>query len=92
MNRCIEKHNRVSFKICDSTKDTRQYKAAIVESESTILRDIDDIRQCLRIILTKLGRPLSGIETKAEKIAAGTGSLTLYRLPLKNIGGIGHGV
>ncbi len=91
MNRCIEKHNKVTFKICDSTKDTRQYRAAIVESEATILKDTDEIRHCLRIIITKIGWSLSGLDAKAEKIAAGTGSLSLYRMPLKNLGGVGHG-
>jgi nitroimidazol reductase NimA-like FMN-containing flavoprotein (pyridoxamine 5'-phosphate oxidase superfamily) len=92
MNRCIEKHNRVSFKICDSTKDTGRYGAAIVESEATILKDVDEIMHCLRIIITKIGWSLSGLEAKAEKIAAGTGSLSLHRLPLKNLGGVGHGI
>ena len=92
MNRCIEKNNRVSFKICDSTKDTKRYRAAIIESEATILKDIDDIRQCLQIILTKLGRNLSAVEAKAETIAAGTGSLRLYRIPLKKLGGVAHGI
>ena len=82
----------VSFKICSSTKDTHSYRAAIVESEATILKDVDEIRECLRIIITKINWSLSGLDKKAEKIAAGTGSLSLYRMPIKNLGGVGHGV
>ena len=92
MNRCIEKYKKATFKICDSTLDTRRYRAAIVESEATILKDIEDIRYCLEIIIKKIGWSMTGIDAKAERIAAGKGSLSLYRLPLKNLGGVGHGV
>jgi nitroimidazol reductase NimA-like FMN-containing flavoprotein (pyridoxamine 5'-phosphate oxidase superfamily) len=92
MNRCIEKNKRVTFKICESTNDTRRYRAAIVESEATILKDVDEIRDCLRIIITKINWSLAGLDAKAERIAAGKGSLSLYRLPLQKLGGVGHGV
>lgn len=91
MNRCIENNNKVTFKICNSTKDTRSYRAAIIESEAAILKDVDEIKDCLRIIITKINWSLSGLDKKAERIAAGTGSLSLYRMPIKNIGGVGHG-
>ena len=92
MNRCIEKNKRVTFKICESTNDTRRYRAAIVESEATILKDVDEIRDCLRIIITKINWSLAGLDAKAERIAAGKGSLSLYRIPLQKLGGVGHGV
>ena len=91
MNRCIEKYKKTTFKICDSTRDTRGYRAAIVESEATILTDIEEIKHCLKIIITKIGWSMSGLDKKAERIAAGQGSLSLYRMPLENIGGVGHG-
>ena len=92
MNRCIEKYKKATFKICDSTLDTRRYRAAIVESEARILKDIDEIKYCLEIIIKKIGWPMAGIDSKAERIAAGRGSLSLYRLTLENLGGVGHGV
>ncbi len=91
MNKCIEKNPTVTFKICDSTKDVKLFRAAIVESEAKILTERDEIVQCLRAIYKKLGLPESRIEERAEKITAQTGSLSLYRMPLKKLGGVASG-
>ena len=91
MNKCIEKNPTVTFKICDSTKDAKLFRAAIVESEAKILTERDEIVQCLRAIYKKLGLPESRIEERAEKITAQTGSLSLYRMPLKKLGGVASG-
>ena len=91
MNKCIEKNPMVTFKICDSTKDAKSFRAAIVESEAKILTDRNEIVQCLRTIYKKLGLPGSRIDERADKIAAKNGSLSLYRMPLKNLGGVASG-
>ena len=91
MNKCIEKNPTATFKICDSTKDAKLFRAAIVESEAKILTERDEIVQCLRAIYKKLGLPESRIEERAEKITAQTGSLSLYRMPLKKLGGVASG-
>ena len=91
MNRCIEKNPVVTFKICDSTADAKLFRAAIVESEATILTERADILECLRIIYEKLGLPESRIEERANKIIAKEGSLNLYRIPLKKLGGVATG-
>ena len=91
MNRCIEKNPTVTFKVCDSTKDAKLFRAAIVESEATILTEKDDILQCLRIIYKKLDLPESRIEERALKITDKTGSLSLYRMPLQKLGGVASG-
>jgi nitroimidazol reductase NimA-like FMN-containing flavoprotein (pyridoxamine 5'-phosphate oxidase superfamily) len=88
MNRCIEKNPAASFKICDGDRRGRNYRAAIIESQAEILTRREDILYCLKIIFTKLGLSTDSIETKADTFAAGKGSLTLYRLPLKKLGGI----
>jgi len=53
INRCIEKNPAVAFKICDSTKDAKLFRAAIVESEAAVLTRRDDTVQCLRVIYKK---------------------------------------
>ena len=91
MNKCIEKNSTVTFKICDSTSDAKLFRAAIVESEAKILTERDEIMNCLRIIYKKLGLPESRIEERADKITARKGSLSLYRMPLKKLGGVASG-
>jgi len=91
MNRCIEKNPVVTFKICDSTTDAKLFRAAIVESKATILTERDDILECLRIIYKKLGLPESRIEERANQILGKEGSLNLYRMPLKKLGGVASG-
>ena len=91
MNKCIEKNSTVTFKICDSTRDAKLFRAAIVESEAKILTERDEIIQCLRPIYKKLGLPESRIEERADKITARTGSLSLYRLPLEKLAGVASG-
>lgn len=91
MNKCIEKNSTVTFKICDSTKDAKSFRAAIVESEAKILTDRNEIVQCLRTIYKKLGLPESRIEERANMITAKTGSLSLYQMPLKKLGGVASG-
>ena len=91
MNKCIEKNPTATFKICDSTKDSKLFRAAIVESEAKTLTEKDEIVQCLRTIYKKLGLPESRIEERADKITAQTGSLSLYRMPLMKLGGVASG-
>lgn len=91
MNRCIEKNQVVSFKICDGDHRGHNYRAAIVESRAEILKSREDILYCLKIIYHKLGRSMEDIDKRADMFAAGKGSLCLYRLPLTNLGGIGFG-
>ncbi len=91
MNRCIAKNPAVSFKICDSTKDAKMFRAAIIESEATILTERDAVLHCLRAIYQKLGLPASRIEARADRNIAKKDSLSLYRIPLKNLGGVASG-
>ena len=91
MNKCIDKNQVVTFKICDSTRDAKLFRAAIIESEAKILTEKDEIVQCLGIIYKKLGLPESRIEEKANQITAKTGSLSLYRIPLAKIAGVASG-
>ncbi len=91
MNRCIEKNQAASFKICDADHRGHNYRAAIVESRAEILVSREDILYCLKIIYHKLGRFIENIEKSADMFAAGEGSLRLYRLPLTNLGGVSFG-
>jgi len=91
MNRCIQKNQAVSFKICDGDHRGHNYRAAIVESRAEILSSREDILYCLKIIYQKLGRSIEDIEKRADMFAADEGSLRLYRMPLTNLGGVGYG-
>ena len=91
MNKCIEKNSTVTFKICDSTRDAKLFRAAIVESEAKILTERDEIMHCLRTIYKKLGLPASRLEERADQITARCGSLSLYRLPLEKLAGVASG-
>ncbi len=88
MNRCLARNPAASFKICDGDHRGHNYRAAIVESQAEILTSREDILYCLKIIFTKLGLAIENIEAKADTYAAGKGSLALYRLPLRKLGGI----
>ena len=91
MNRCLERNPAASFKICDGDHRGHNYRAAIVESKAEILTSRKDIAYCLKIIFTKLGLSTDTVEAKADTYAAGRGSLALYRLPLRKLGGIRSG-
>ena len=91
MHRCLERNPAATFKICDGDHRGHNYRAAIVESQAEILTSREDFLYCLRIIFTKLGLSIDTIEAKADTYAAGKGSLALYRLPLRKLGGIAAG-
>jgi len=91
MNRCIEKSPAASFKVCDGDRRGHNYRAAIIESEAEILTKREDILYCIKIIFEKLGMPTDNLEAKADAYTSGKGALALYRLPLKNMGGIAAG-
>ena len=91
MNRCLARNPAATFKICDGNHRGHNYRAAIVESIAEILTGRDDLLYCLNIIYTKLGLGTENLEAKADAYAAGKGSLALYRLPLRKLGGIRSG-
>ena len=91
MHRCLARNPAASFKICDGDHRGHNYRAAIVESQAEILTSREDILYCLKIIFTKLGLSTGTVEAKADTYAAGKGSLALYRLPLRKLGGIRSG-
>jgi nitroimidazol reductase NimA-like FMN-containing flavoprotein (pyridoxamine 5'-phosphate oxidase superfamily) len=91
MHRCLERNPAASFKICDGDHRGHNYRAAIVESQAEILTSREDFVYCLKIIFTKLGLSTDTVEAKADTYAAGKGSLALYRLPLRKLGGIRSG-
>ena len=84
MNRCIEKNQAASFKICNGDQRGHNYKAAIIESRAEILTSREDILYCLKIIFTKLGVSIEKIDDRADTYVKGNGSLTLYRLTQKH--------
>ena len=88
MNRCLERNPAASFKISEGDHRGHNYRAAIVETQAEILTRREDFVYCLKIIFTKLGLSTDNVEAKADTYVAGNGSLALYRLPLRNLGGI----
>ena len=91
MHRCLARNPAATFKICDGDHRGHNYRAAIVESSAEILTRRDDLFYCLNIIYTKLGLGTENMEARADAYAAGKGPLALYRLPLRNLGGIRSG-
>ncbi len=91
MNRCLAKNPAASFKICDGDHRGHNYRAAIVESSAEIVSGREDILYCLNLIFTKLKMPTDNLEAKADAYTTGRGALALYRLPLRNLGGIRSG-
>ena len=91
MNRCLKKNPAATFKICEGDHRGHKYRAAIVESKAEILSSREDFLYCLKIIFTKLGMSTENVEAKADAYAAGKGSLALYRIPLRKLGGIRYG-
>lgn len=91
MNRCLEKNPAATFKICDGDRRGHNYRAAIIESRAEILTSREDILYSIKIIFEKLGMPVNNLEAKADTYISGKGALSLYRLPLRKIGGIATG-
>jgi nitroimidazol reductase NimA-like FMN-containing flavoprotein (pyridoxamine 5'-phosphate oxidase superfamily) len=87
MSRCIANGSRVAFKICDSTKDTSRFRAAIAEGTVRKMIRREEIVQGLTVLYKKLGFPPSRIEKRADQLCAqGTGS-SFYRIDITALGG-----
>ena len=87
MSRCIANGSRVAFKICDSTKDTSRFRAAIAEGTVKKLTQREEIVKGLEVLYKKLGFPASRIEKRADLLCIQGKSASFYRIGIAALGG-----
>ena len=87
MSRCVKDNSNAVFKICDSSRDTSQFRAVIVEGRVKKLTQRDEIVSGLRVLYKKLGFPESRIEPRADQLTARAPESSFYRIEIKELGG-----
>ena len=87
MSHCIRDNSNVAFKVCDSSKDTSKFRAAIVEGQIKKLTERNEIIRGLRVLYKKLGFPESRIESRAEQLTAKPDESSFYRISINDLGG-----
>ncbi len=87
MSRCITNGSKVAFKICDSTRDTARFRAAIAEGTVRKLTGRAEIVAGLGVLYKKLGFPASRIETRADQLCEPGRSSSFYRIDIASLGG-----
>jgi nitroimidazol reductase NimA-like FMN-containing flavoprotein (pyridoxamine 5'-phosphate oxidase superfamily) len=87
MSHCIKDNSNVAFKVCDSSKDTSKFRAAIVEGQIKKLTERNEIIRGLRELYKKLGFPDSRIESRADQLTAKPDESSFYRISINTLGG-----
>jgi nitroimidazol reductase NimA-like FMN-containing flavoprotein (pyridoxamine 5'-phosphate oxidase superfamily) len=87
MSRCITNNSRVAFKICDSTRDTSRFRAAIAEGTVRKMTERAEIVKGLEVLYKKLGFPASRIEKRADQLCVPGKSSSFYRIGITALGG-----
>ena len=87
MSKCVKDNTNVVFKVCESSKDTTKFRAAIIEGKVKKLTERDEIVSGLRVLYKKLGLPDSRIEPRANQLTAQAPESSFYRIKIKELGG-----
>jgi nitroimidazol reductase NimA-like FMN-containing flavoprotein (pyridoxamine 5'-phosphate oxidase superfamily) len=87
MARCVKKNPNVVFKICNSDKSYRTWKAVIIEGKAERLTKREDILASVRLLAKKMGLGEEQLDHLAERIAAEPDGANSLKIPIKTIGG-----
>lgn len=87
MAQCIKQNPNVAYKICNSDKSYREWKAVIIEGKAERLTKKDDLLFFVRLLAKKMGVPENKFDPMAEKMAANPDKSNCVRIPMTVCGG-----
>ena len=87
MARCVKKNPNVVFKICNSDKSYRTWKAVIIEGKAERLTKREDVLASVRLLAKKMGLREEQLDHLAERIAAEPDAANSLKIPIKTVGG-----
>jgi len=86
MARCLRANNNVVFKICDSDRTSRKYRAVIIEGKAEQLTNYDDMLSSLRSIARQVELRETALDDIAKRCSQNQES-NCVRIPIKACGG-----
>jgi len=87
MARCIKQNQKVAYKICNSDKSYREWKAVIIEGKAERLTTKEDLLFFVRLLAKKMGVPENKFDPMVEKMAANPEKTNCVRIPMTVRGG-----
>ncbi len=87
MARCIKNNSNVAYKICNSDKSYREWKAGIIEGKAERLTKKEDLLSFMRLLAKKMGMPENKFDPMAEKMASNPEKSNWIRIPIAVMGG-----
>ena len=87
MSKCIRENPNVAFKICDADVMPKSWRAVIVEGEAEKVIEREEIFRVFRSLAKRLELPEDFYASIAESFSSDPANSTLYKLPLKEVGG-----
>jgi nitroimidazol reductase NimA-like FMN-containing flavoprotein (pyridoxamine 5'-phosphate oxidase superfamily) len=84
---CIRENPNVAFKICEADKRARAWRTAIIEGKAEKVTEPEDISRVFRSLAKKLELPENFYDAIVESFSNNPVKSTLYRLPVKEVGG-----
>jgi nitroimidazol reductase NimA-like FMN-containing flavoprotein (pyridoxamine 5'-phosphate oxidase superfamily) len=87
MARCIKQNQKVAYKICNSDKSYREWKAVIIEGKAERLTTKEDLLFFVRLLAKKMGVPENKFDPMVEKMAANPEKINCVRIPMTVCGG-----
>jgi nitroimidazol reductase NimA-like FMN-containing flavoprotein (pyridoxamine 5'-phosphate oxidase superfamily) len=87
MARCIKQNQKVAYKICDSDKSYKKWRAVIIEGKAERLTTKEDLLFFVRLLAKKMGVPENKFDPMAEKMAANPEKTNSVRIPMTVCGG-----
>jgi len=86
MAKCLRANNNVVFKICDSDRTSRKYRAVIIEGKAERLTHYDDILHSLRSIARQGELRENALDDIAKRCSKNPEN-NFIRIPIKIFGG-----
>ena len=85
--KCITQNSKVAYKICNSDKSYREWKAVIIEGKAERLTTKEDLLFFVRLLAKKMGVPENKFDPMVEKMAATPKKTNCIRIPMTVCGG-----
>jgi nitroimidazol reductase NimA-like FMN-containing flavoprotein (pyridoxamine 5'-phosphate oxidase superfamily) len=87
MAKCIRQNSNVAYKICNSDKSYRQWKAVIIEGKAERLTTREDLLFFLRLLAKKMGMPENKFVPLVDYLVAYGDKSNCIRIPMTVCGG-----
>jgi nitroimidazol reductase NimA-like FMN-containing flavoprotein (pyridoxamine 5'-phosphate oxidase superfamily) len=85
--KCVTEKPNVAFKICEADVIPKRWRAVIIEGKAEKVMEREEIFRIIRSMAKGLELPEDYWDDRAEVIASAPEKSTLYRLPIKEVGG-----